>query len=212
MICVSGNGTSTFEIDVNPFEVLVVTAIVIVWLCAIAVFVHKWKALRISNPADRRFNYKPKFKNLHTIQVKFDNKCNTIIYTFLATNMLFNYFVVFQVIKCRADSVIHRTHTVKYNTTLAARNRRLHRMKTMPEIKLDFCPGEDEPLYQPFNKESVDECTLDEVSISHQPQKANITKKRSMSLPYIDNTHKLIQEPFMEVIEEDNNELDKQEY
>ncbi len=93
-------------ITVNPGEVLVVLIILTAWVCAIVVFLNRWSKMRIA-PSGASYTAK-KPMNIETITV----------------------------VKNNSDSVIHRNYTKEYNTTMLAREKRIQRMHTMPNIKV----------------------------------------------------------------------------
>ena len=88
-------------------ELLLLAVIIGLWLSAIAVFLHRWKSIRIVRaPETRMASYRP--KNLEAIKI---------------------------VAKHR-DSVIYKNLPENMSRTLAARQKRLSRMSTVPNIKL----------------------------------------------------------------------------
>jgi hypothetical protein len=94
--------------DVHPIEVLIVGLIVTAWICAMALFLHKWGKLRILQSAEPRYNHNP--KNIETIKV----------------------------VKRPTDSVIYRSYPAQLTKTMDARRKRLERMNTMPNIKVNI--------------------------------------------------------------------------
>lgn len=88
-------------------ELLLLAVIIGLWLSAIAVFLHRWKSIRIVRaPETRMASYRP--KNLEAIKI---------------------------VAKHR-DSVIYKNLPENMSRTLEARQKRLSRMSTVPNIKL----------------------------------------------------------------------------
>ncbi len=94
--------------EIYPGEVIIVGFILVAWFCAIALFLHKWGKLRILQNDQPRFNHSP--KNIETIKV----------------------------VKRATDSVIHRSHSTQYTKTMMAREKRLARINTMPNIKVNM--------------------------------------------------------------------------
>ena len=94
------------SIHVQPGEVVLVVIIIIAWFCAIALFLHKWGRIRILQPGEPRYKHNP--KNLETIKV----------------------------VKRPTDSVIYRSYPKQLSRTMLAREKRIERMNTMPNIKL----------------------------------------------------------------------------
>ena len=91
---------------VHPGEITIVALILIAWICAIALFLQKWGRIRIVHNQEPRF--KREFKNLDTIKV----------------------------VKRPTDSVIYRSYPRQVSKTMAAREKRIERMNTMPNIKI----------------------------------------------------------------------------
>ena len=91
---------------VHPGEITIVALILIAWVCAIALFLQKWGRIRIVHNQEPRF--KREFKNLDTIKV----------------------------VKRPTDSVIYKSYPRQFSKTMAAREKRIERMNTMPNIKI----------------------------------------------------------------------------
>ena len=53
--------------EVRPGEVVLVLLLLTVWAAAVAVFLRKWRSIRILQPGETRFKHAP--KNLETIKV-----------------------------------------------------------------------------------------------------------------------------------------------
>ena len=94
-------------LDVHPGEVAVVVLILAAWVCAVALFLNKWSKLRIT-PSVRPYEGQSKPMNIETIKV----------------------------VKKNTDSVIYRNYTKEISQTMLAREKRIQRMKTMPNIKV----------------------------------------------------------------------------
>ena len=99
---------------VHPGEITIVALILIAWICAIALFLQKWGRIRIVHNQEPRF--KREFKNLDTIKV----------------------------VKRPTDSVIYRSYPRQVSKTMAAREKRIERMNTMPNIKIPETIGESQ--------------------------------------------------------------------
>ena len=97
---------SDSSLVVHPGEVTLVALILLVWIGAIALFLHKWGKIRILQPSEPRYKHNP--KNLDTIKV----------------------------VKRPTDSVIYRSYPRQLSQTMLAREKRMERMYTMPNIKL----------------------------------------------------------------------------
>ena len=91
---------------VHPGEITIVALILIAWVCATALFLQKWGRIRIVHNQEPRF--KREFKNLDTIKV----------------------------VKRPTDSVIYKSYPRQFSKTMAAREKRIERMNTMPNIKI----------------------------------------------------------------------------
>ena len=91
-------------------EIFVVVFILIAWVCAILMFVHRWHKLRILPPVEAVFKNTP--KNMDKITV----------------------------VKRQTDSVIYRNYSRRMSKTMLAREKHLARMNTMPELQLTFAP------------------------------------------------------------------------
>lgn len=100
--------SSIGQISVSPVDVIIVSFILVTWFIVIGVFINKWQHLRIVEPREYRFQHKP--KNLDSIKI----------------------------VKRPSDSVIYRAYPVAMTKTMAAREKRLGRMHTMPAIKVDL--------------------------------------------------------------------------
>ena len=99
-------GTSQL-LYIQPGEIVILLSIFVIWALAIAVFLHKWRSIRIVRSPETRFDcYCP--KNLETVKV----------------------------VARHRDSVIYKNYTENMTRTLQARQKRLDRMNTMPNIKL----------------------------------------------------------------------------
>ena len=83
-----------------------VALILVAWFCAIVLFLQKWGRIRIVHNQEPRF--KREFKNLDTIKV----------------------------VKRPTDSIIYRNYPRQVSKTMAAREKRIARMNTMPNIKI----------------------------------------------------------------------------
>ena len=99
---------------VHPGEITIVALILIAWICAVALFLQKWGRIRIVHNQEPRF--KREFKNLDTIKV----------------------------VKRPTDSVIYRSYPRQVSKTMAAREKRIERMNTMPNIKISETIGESQ--------------------------------------------------------------------
>src|SRR6218665_2919107 len=88
-----------------------------VWACAVAYFLYKWRSMRIIQTSETRSKpYCP--KNLETIKV----------------------------VARHRDSVIYKSYSENMSRTMQARQKRLDRMNTMPNIKLGEPIQLDSPL------------------------------------------------------------------
>ena len=95
-------------LSVSPVDVVIVTMILITWFVVIGLFINKWQHLRIVEPREYRFQHKP--KNLDSIKI----------------------------VQRPSDSIIYRAYPDAMTRTMAARQKRLERMQTMPAIKVDL--------------------------------------------------------------------------
>ena len=100
------------RLQLQLVEGFVVVFILIAWVCAILMFVHRWHKLRILPPVDAVFKNPP--KNMDKIKV----------------------------VKRQTDSVIYRNYSRRMSKTIIAREKHLARMNTMPELQLHFGPKE----------------------------------------------------------------------
>lgn len=89
-------------------EMVLIALIVGAWAGAIALFLNRWGRIRIVQ--NRDFNYRHKPKNLDQIKI----------------------------VKRPTESVIYRTYPTNMANTLEAREKRLQRMRTMPNIKVSI--------------------------------------------------------------------------
>ena len=71
-------------------------------------FLHKWGTLRILQAPEHRYNHSP--KNIETIKV----------------------------VKRQTDSIIYKSYSSQISKTMVARQKRIERMNTMPNIKLNI--------------------------------------------------------------------------
>jgi len=101
-------------IIIHPAELLLIVLLLAFWAATIAVFLRKWRSIRILQPGEPRFKHAP--KNLETIKV----------------------------VARHRDSVIYNNYSDNLAKTMQARQKRLDRMNTMPNMKL----GELIPLNQ----------------------------------------------------------------
>ncbi|CAH1774779.1 unnamed protein product [Owenia fusiformis] len=92
------------EASMRTGEIIVIVLILVAWACALALFYHKWKGIRVLQPPNPRYKHSP--KNLDTIKV----------------------------VKRATDSVIYKSYTRQYSKTLLAREKHIARMSTMPEL------------------------------------------------------------------------------
>ena len=115
-VCISyiDEGEVERRLLVHPGEVTIVALILIAWFCAIALFLQKWGRIRIVHNQEPRF--KREFKNLDAIKV----------------------------VKRPTDSVIYRSYPREVSKTMAAREKRIERMNTMPNIKIPDVGGGDD--------------------------------------------------------------------
>jgi hypothetical protein len=91
-------------------EVVLIILIVAAWAGAVALFLNRWGRIRIVQQRD--FNYRHKPKNLDQVKI----------------------------VKRPTESVIYRTYSTSMANTIEAREKRLERMRTMPNIKVCmFC-------------------------------------------------------------------------
>ena len=87
-------------------ELLLILLVVGAWAGAIALFLNRWGRIRIVQQRD--FSYRHKPKNLDQIKI----------------------------VKRPTESVIYRNYPTNIANTLEAREKRLQRMRTMPNIKV----------------------------------------------------------------------------
>lgn len=104
-------------LQVQPGEIVLMLLLLGVWACAVAYFLYKWRSMRIIQPSETRSKpYCP--KNLETIKV----------------------------VARHRDSVIYKSYSENMSRTMQARQKRLDRMNTMPNIKLGETIQLDSPL------------------------------------------------------------------
>lgn len=94
------------SVEVHPGEILLILIVLMAWGSAVAFFIHRWRFIRILQPSEPRYRHCP--KNLEHIKV---------------------------VAKHR-DSVIYRNYSENMSRTLMARQKRLDRMNTMPNMRI----------------------------------------------------------------------------
>ena len=97
-------------VSVRPGEVIIVVCILAAWFFAIGLFVRNWATMRIMQPRDYDFKQQP--KNLETVKV----------------------------VKHQTESVIYRNFSAERKKNMQAREKRLQRMHTMPNIKVVGLP------------------------------------------------------------------------
>ena len=98
------------SLSVRPGEVIIVASILMAWFYAIGMFLRNWAKMRIMQPRD--YNFKQQPKNLETVKV----------------------------VKHQTDSVIYRNFSAERKKNMQAREKRLQRMQTMPNIKVVDLP------------------------------------------------------------------------
>ena len=98
-------------------EVFLVLMVLAGWVSAFAMFLHYWAKIRFTLPNESRFQRS--YKNLHTIKI----------------------------VKKNTDMVIYKNYTKELAKTMIAREKRLQRMSTMPNIKLNE-PGKEQFNYK----------------------------------------------------------------
>ena len=101
------------SLSVRPGEVIIVICILCAWFVAIGVFLRNWTKMRIMHPRDYYQKHQP--KNLDTVKV----------------------------VKHPTESVIYRNFSAERVKNMKAREKRLQRMQTMPNIKVVSLPLED---------------------------------------------------------------------
>ena len=87
-------------------EVILVLLVLSAWVAAFAMFLHYWAKIRFTQPGEPRFQRT--YKNLDTIKI----------------------------VKKNTDMVIYKSYTKELSKTMIAREKRLQRMSTMPNIKV----------------------------------------------------------------------------
>ena len=100
-------------IDVSPVDCIIVLSFFALWIFAICLFIRQWYRLRLIKPRNHGMRQKP--KNLDSVKI----------------------------VKRCSDSVIYNSYPLAMTRTMAAREKRLERMHTMPAIKVD--PNEKSP-------------------------------------------------------------------
>ena len=100
------------RLQLQLVEVFMVIVIIIAWIIAVMMFLHRWHKLRILPPADAAFKNPP--KNMDKITV----------------------------VKRPTDSVIYRNYPRRMSETIIAREKHLARMNTMPELMINSGPKE----------------------------------------------------------------------
>lgn len=150
------------SIHVQPGEVILVVIVIIAWFCAIALFLHKWGRIRILQPGEPRYKHNP--KNLETIKV----------------------------VKRPTDSIIYKSYPKQLSRTMLAREKRIERMNTMPNIKLgetSHCPKKDK-FKSSLPVIEMEDLIPDTTSCFQMPRKS----KSKSSLPIIE-TEELLPTP-----------------
>ena len=132
---------------VKPGEVIIVVLILSAWFGAIALFLNKWGKIRLSTPSEARYKHAP--KNIETIKV-----C-----------------------KRPTDSVIYKSYPKELSRTMLAREKRIARMNTMPNIKINANIKPIKPI-KPINRFQTMpviemEETIQETSLSWQPEESH---------------------------------------
>lgn len=87
-------------------EVILVLMVLSAWAAAFFMFLHYWAKIRLTQPGEPRFKHEP--KNLDTIKI----------------------------VKRNTDMIIYKSYTKEISRTMIAREKRLERMSTMPNIKI----------------------------------------------------------------------------
>ena len=99
--------SDTTGVHVSPVDCVIVLSFFALWVFAICLFVRQWHRLRLIKPRNHGLKQKP--KNLDSVKV----------------------------VKRCSDSVIYSSYPLAMTRTMAAREKRLARMQTMPAIKVD---------------------------------------------------------------------------
>ena len=120
-----------------------------------------------------------------------------------------------QIVKRSTESVIYRAHSQRFNKTMAARERRIARMKSMPEMKLDFIPEADKNEKKSSSSKLKPAMLLSTVDANLDIHGGARPKKRSVSfessLSDRDNMEVTQREPLMKVEEEEQDEEEEEE-
>jgi len=94
------------SVEVHPGEILLILMVLVAWGSAIAFFIHRWRFIRILQPSEPRYRHCP--KNLEHVKV----------------------------VTRHRDSVIYKNYSENMSRTLMARQKRLDRMNTMPNMRV----------------------------------------------------------------------------
>ena len=141
LIFLSDSDVQAIGLKVKPGEVLIVVLILCAWFGAIALFLNKWGKIRLSTPSEPRYKHSP--KNIDTVKV-----C-----------------------KRSTDSVIYKSYPKQLSRTMLAREKRIARMNTMPNIKIS---ENIKPINRLETMPVIEmEETVQETSLSWQPEESH---------------------------------------
>lgn len=94
------------SVEVHPGEILLILIVLVAWGSAVAFFIHRWRFIRILQPSEPRYRHCP--KNLEHVKV----------------------------VTRHRDSVIYKNYSENMSRTMMARQKRLDRMNTMPNMRV----------------------------------------------------------------------------